>query len=70
MKVKICEVKRTDKSVFVKGIRCRKVNNNYYDEAVNIRFAPERWQQPQKISLPWIINVRFEKGVGAVLVNE
>lgn len=67
MKVKIAEVRPVKDSVYVKGIRTRKVNNQFIDEVVNIRFSKENWHKPEKIILPWVIDVSFIKGKGAIL---
>lgn len=70
MKVKVCDVKLTEKSAFVKGIRTRKIGDQFVDEAVSIRFRRDQFQMPPRIKFPWVLDIGFVKGTGAYVKED
>lgn len=62
----VCNVKTTDKSVFVEGIRHIKVGTKeYQSKAYNIRFDKEYYakeMKDKKLSFPIVFDLTFDKG--------
>ena len=66
MKLYVCNVKTTEKSVFVEGIRHIKVSDNKFDaKPYNIRFDKEYYakaMKDKKLSFPIVFDLTFDKG--------
>lgn len=67
MKIKVFDYQVVHDNVFVNGVRTRKFDNKYVQEIVKVRFNKDNFYDiiPEQFIVPFIIDVKFEKGKGA-----